>query len=325
LSRCVGELISRRWRPLVFPAGKHPRESYRFFMEPTETLYTLARTYPHLDADLQLEVKQYVGRMAAPGGPLHGPVGQRTYDPSQGEPRSLYDPPPEPLTRVQNDITRSQPARLYPLWLWAHVTGDWTKVEADWQQLRELVSAGPNKMEEDCRNGHLAGLIAYCRMARHAKDAAAVEQGLTSARRAMRERLEYEFAYTRGGLITEVPTLRSIFDRWRHLTPEVGRSCSEYAGDTHRHLMRVYVDYHRPTWWMAWNVETMWRNECPFQFPTVSAEIFAARALILGEPAEKLERYLDLPWCRADLFYVQKLVYCIEARGNIDWQDLRQF
>lgn len=41
--------------------------------------------------------------------------------------------------------------------------------------------------------------------------------------------------------------------------------------------------------------------------------------------AEKLESYLDLPWCRADLFYIQKLVYCAEVRGKIAWQDLHQF
>jgi len=46
----------------------------------------------------------------------------------------------------------------------------------------------------------------------------------------------------------------------------------------------------------------------------VSAEVFAARAWILGEPADKLRTFLDLPWCRADLFYIHKLVLCVEAR-----------
>jgi hypothetical protein len=132
--------------------------------------------------------------------------------------------------------------------------------------------------------------------------------------------LAYEFAHTRGGLITQVPVLRSIFGRWRHLTPEVGRLCATYASQTHEHLRGVYVDYHRPTWYLAWNVELMWRNECPFAFPTMSAEIFAARALILRESPDKLERFLDIPWCKADLFYIQKLVFCIEAHGSVEWQ-----
>ena len=175
-------------------------------------------------------------------------------------------------------------------------------------------------MEEDCRNGHVAGLIAYCRMAERMKDQDAVAKGLEATRIALRERLRYEFAHTRGGLIASAPVSRSIFARWRHLTPEVGRILAHYAEPTHRRLMGVYVDYHRPTWSLAWGVETMWRNESPFALPTMSAEIFAARAWILDEPAGRLARVVDIPWCRADLFHIQKLVACIEAHGSVSWQ-----
>ena len=320
LSRSVRELISKVWRPLVFPPGKHPREAYRFFVEPTETLLTLARAYEYLDSPLQQEVRQYIARMSRPGGALDGLTGRRTYEPDAGEIRSLYDIPAERLFRVNDDITRQAIARLYPLWLWAHVTGDFSRIEGDWMRLRDIVAETPNKMEEDCRNGYLAGLIAYCRMAQRLRDDEAVAKGLAITRTALRERLAFEFAHTRGGLITKVPVLRSIFSRWRHLTPEIGRFCASYAGRTHKYLMDVCVDYHRPTWYLAWGVETMWRNECPFAFPTMSAEVFAAKALILHEPAEKLTSYLDIPWCKADLFYIQKLVLCIEAHGKFIWQ-----
>jgi hypothetical protein len=320
LSRSVIELISKDWRPLVFPPGKHPREAYRFFAEPTETLLTLARAYEYLDSILQQEVRQYIARISRPGGALDGPTGRHTYELDAGEIRSLYDIPAERLFRVNDDIIRQAIARLYQLWLWAHVTGDWSRIEGDWKSLRELVDEAPNKMEEDCRNGYLAGLFAYCRMAQRIRDNAAVKRGLNTTRAALRERLAFEFAYTRGGLITQVPVLRSIFSRWRHLTPEIGRFCASYVGQTHKHLMDVCVDYHRPTWYLAWGVETMWRNECPFAFPTMSAEIFSAKALIIHEPAEKLTSYLDIPWCKADLFYIQKLVLCIEAQGKVSWK-----
>jgi len=320
LSSSVSELISTEWRPLVFPAGKHPTEAYRFFIEPTETLYTLARAYNYLDGTLQQNVKQYVARMTSPGGPLESPTGQHSYKQAEGTIRASYDVPGENLLRVADDITRSDVARLYPIWLWAEVTGDWSKIERDWKQLKGLAAQSPNKFEEDCHNGRLAGLIAYCRIAKRLHDEAALEKGLVATREAMRRRLAYEFAHTRGGLITQVPVGRSIFARWRHLTPEVGRLLASYAADTHKHLMDVYVDYHRPTWYLAWNVEPMWRNECPFAFPTMSAEIFAARAMVLREPSEKLSGFLDIPWCKADLFYIQKLVLCIEAYGQVIWQ-----
>ena len=138
----------------------------------------------------------------------------------------------------------------------------------------------------------------------------------------MRERLVYEWAHTRGGLITQVPHLRTIFGRWRHLTPDVARFLAAYAKPIHQHLVDDYVDYHRPAWWLAWNVELTVRNECPFSVPTMSAEIFAARALILGEPADRLKTFVDLPWCKADLFYIQKLALCRQA--GLAWKDTRK-
>ncbi len=223
------------------------------------------------------------------------------------------------MFRIVSDITRSDVARLYPFWLWAKVSGDYGRIERDWKDLRKVIERGPNKFEEDCRNGYIAGLIAYCRMARIMKDEAAVEKGLAKARDALRSRLVYEYGHWRGGVIALVPVQRSIFARWRHLTPEVGRFLRAYAGRTHRYLMDVYVDYHRPTWFLAWGVETMWRNESAFAFPTMAAEIFAARALILDEPAEKLAGFVDIPWCKADLFYIRKVVLCMETHGEIEW------
>ena len=76
-----------------------------------------------------------------------------TYEPDAGEIRSLYDIPAEQLFRVNDDITRQAIVQLYPLWIWAHVTGDWSRIEGDWKHLLELVAESPNKMEEDCRKG----------------------------------------------------------------------------------------------------------------------------------------------------------------------------
>jgi hypothetical protein len=301
----VRELIAQTWQPLIFPPGKHPREAYRIFADPTETLFTLARAYPYVDADLQAGIRRYV--QAQHLASLQGGIGK------DGAVRSFYDIAPDKLFRVVDDITRCDVARLYPLWLWASATGDWEQVENDWGRLKTLVDQPANKMEEDCRNGYLAGLIAYCRIADHMKDEESRQKGLNVARVALRERLVYEFAHTKGGLISEVPVSRSIFARWRYLTPEIGRFLAHYAGQTHQSLMDVYVDYQRPTWYLAWGVETLWRNESPFALPTTSAEVFMARAWVLGEPLEKLVSALDIPWCQADLFYLQKLVLCLEA------------
>jgi len=69
----------------------------------------------------------------------------------------------------------------------------------------------------------------------------------------------------------------------------------------------VYVDHHRPTWFLAWNVELLWRNEAPFGFPNLPVDVLGAKALILQQRRDQLERYLDLPWFKGDEYQIQKL------------------
>ena len=66
------------------------------------------------------------------------------------------------------------------------------------------------------------------------------------------------------------------------------------------------------------------RNDCPYEFPSMSAEVFAARGLILAESAEKLAGCLDLPWCEGDEYFIQKLALTLDAAGQRDWIDLRK-
>ncbi len=311
LNRAVDELISHDWAPLLFPPGKHPAEAYRFFVEPAETLEVLATAYPHVAAPLQARVKRCVAERIAPERPFAGCTGLPRYQGNTGETRSAYAPPPERLLTIRDDIVRTDLARLYSFWLWWRVSGEDAGLREAWPRLRDLVKGEPNALAEDCRNGHVAGLIAYCRLARHMDDIKPTLQGVITARSAMRERLRYEFAYARGGVISQVEVGRSIFSRWRNLTPEVGRLLAEHAGAIQQHLISVYVDYQRPAWWPAWNVELLWRNEAPFSLPTMANEIYAARALVLGEAGPTLRRYVDIPWCRADLFYIRKLALCI--------------
>ena len=309
----IHELISTEWRPLLSPPGKHPLEAYRFFTEPTELVYTLARAYPYLaDAD-QKSVKDYIQKISGSGNALEGAIGKPAFAPAEGENRANYAFPPENLLKIRDEITRHPVARIYPIWLWAHVTGDWIKIKEYWDEYCKIIQQEPNKIEEDCRNGYIAGLIAFCRMAKFMNDDECMKEGRALALKFMRERLEYEFSCPNGGVLSFVPVLRTTISRWKFLTPEVGKLCSRFAGDIQRHLINVYVDYHRPTWWLAWNVEILWRNESPFAFPSTSMDIFSAKALSQKEETGKLRQYLDIPWCKGDLYYIQKLVHCLEA------------
>jgi hypothetical protein len=317
LASAVYELISKKWRPLLLPAGKAPGEAWRIFTDPTETIYTLALAYPHLDQAMQARVQDYVDGLYEPGGPMLPENAAGTYDLHDGATRSAYDEPPEALVRVRTATPRTGVARLYPLWLWAHVTKDSTLLKREWGLLGDKVFAAPDKDEADCGNARLAGLIAAYRTANLLKEESA-EKLRNLATDAARQRLAYELAHTEGGVIT-MDGNRAVFGRWRNLTPEVARLCRTHAADVERHLVDVYVDHHRPAWWLAWNVETLWANEVPTALPTEAQEIFAARAMILGEKSDALAKYVDRPWCRADEFYIQKLALVLHQAAGTAW------
>jgi hypothetical protein len=300
LAAAVDELIGREWRPLLFPAAKAPSEAYRLFTEPGDTLYTLALAYPHLPAGLQEKVKAHVAKLPA------------TYDVERGEIRSAYDEASPKLLRIAGNAPRSDTARLYARYLWAANAGDWDLLKQDWPALRKSVKAEPEKSEPDLGNGRLSGLIAACRIAKHLEDVEALKTFLPKTRQALRVRLQYELSHANGGLITAAGT-RSLVGRWHNLTPDLAAVLAAFTKPIQQHLMDVYVDYHRPAWYVAWNVELLWRNESPFSFPDMSADIFAAKAMLLNEPAERLARYVDLPWCRGDEYYVQKLALLARA------------
>ncbi|HEV8606566.1 MAG TPA: PQQ-binding-like beta-propeller repeat protein [Tepidisphaeraceae bacterium] len=293
LERAVEELIGTKWRAALFPAAKAPSEAYRLMTDPMETIYTLAMAYPHLSEGLQTRIKQRVGELR----------GMKSYRADEGELRTAYEPAPEKMMRVVEDVKRSETGKIYVLWLWAKVSGDWSFVEKNWPM---EVSIEAERNEVDCGNSRVAGLIGACRVARRMKDEKTVEKLLPAARGAMRERVKYELEHSEGGVILPSGS-RSIFGRWRFLTPEVARLIRTFAPGVTEHLVDVYVDHHRPTWWLAWNVELLWRNESPFGFPNVAVDVFGAKALILDRDGKELERFLDLPWFKGDEYQIQKM------------------
>jgi hypothetical protein len=94
--------------------------------------------------------------------------------------------------------------------------------------------------------------------------------------------------------------------RHRH-TPPLANLIRTFAPGITEHLMDVYIDHHRPTWFLAWNAELLWRNESPFGFPDVPVDVLGAKALILRQNRDQLQRYIDLPAFKGDEYQIQKL------------------
>ena len=305
LRRAVDELLSTPWRPLVTPAAKAPEHAYRFFNDPAGTVYTLLLARPCLPTGPREAVDAHISRLLERGI-------DRAYAPNEGQPREPYNVPPG-MMQVVDEVRLDALARCYPLWLWSRCPAGAPFAKAQWSALRPSLRTTAPAAAHDCGNARLAGLIAYCRIAKSVEDQEALAEALPATRTAMRERLQYELAHTRGGVIGQMPNGRSGFVRWRNLTPDVARLIASHALPVEKQIVERYVDQLRPAWWLAWNAEQMMRNEAPFQLPSTPVEIFAARALILRQPAAELRTFVDLPWCKADEYYIRKLALTVLA------------
>jgi hypothetical protein len=95
------------------------------------------------------------------------------------------------------------------------------------------------------------------------------------------------------------------------LTPEVGRLLVERAPEATQRFMTL-VDRSLPGWYLAGEERQFHFGENYVDYPDFALAIFQARAYAEQAPAKRLARWIDVPWCPADLYYVQKLAIILE-------------
>lgn len=306
LSNAITEFLSTKWRPFQFPAGKAPQQAWVFFTDPAQTLTTLMFARPFVDDVLRAKIDSAAAELQSL---------PREFSRDEGRPRERYDVPTK-LMHFADEPRIDDLGRIYPLWLWSRVPQGAEWVKSQWPSCRGRIRVSGKNPESDLGNARIAGLIAFCRLAKEFGDNAAADEARTLARQAMRERLRYEFAHTRGGVFRMINGQRSVAARWRNLTPDVGALLAKFAQPISGKLISNYVDKLRPGWWLAWNVEQNWANEVPFQLPSTPYEFFSAKAMILNEQREKLAVFIDQPWCAGDEYFIRKLALALMRDSN---------
>ena len=118
-------------------------------------------------------------------------------------------------------------------------------------------------------------------------------------------------------LLTEVvPNKKYARISFLNLVPEVGRFLHDHAQEDVRGYVRAHelID---PYWFVPRSVETRGES-CPAPY-SQNWDLFQAKALVLGEPAEKLELYLQCPIVLGDLYYLQNLCATLRACAKPRW------
>lgn len=310
LAQAIEELCGEEdWQPMHYP--DQSSGGWYYLDDPVEPFTAVAAAWPALDERMRKIAGVYLRDWFR----RHNPLRQERLDPAVGARRTPYQLPDYARLRIWRSRTVGL-ERLYPLWAWGNATGDWQQLREVWaEQIRPLIfdlRPPQDSAELLHRNDLLSGAIAYCRMARQFQDRPAEQLAVPVCRALLKGRIEAERTYTLTHFIQRQPNT-GVPGRYLYLTPEIGRLMREHAREPNEELFDRYVGHHRPTWFIAWGPMTYDTGETSIDHPMNPWAAFCARAMLFADPGPTLESCLDIPWCKADLYYVHKLALAVQG------------
>ena len=99
---------------------------------------------------------------------------------------------------------------------------------------------------------------------------------------------------------------------FRYMTPELAAFLRDHLkAECEAYVRRV--EWNQPTWYASFAEANLgWEHN--MNPPSDAYQVFMARSMILGEKADQLAKWIDVPWLeRGDLFYLNKLAETIRA------------
>jgi outer membrane protein assembly factor BamB len=334
----VTELLDGRpWAPLYLQMGIGSRDFY--FAHPSFEVHALAQAIPYLEPPLAERAKGTARSLVAEC------LKPEALPLDRGRRRELFDVPPHDLTWSYRP---DWPAisHVHAVWLYGERTGDWEAVATLWPAIKQNWTDYAQKpLEVESSPGHLwlnrtaMGLLAIARLARRLAD----EDVAAAATREFERLVDAGIGLTRLKAATAIRTLRQPTSRgdlsgnqarflyvplnnhksklgWSmDLSPEIARA---YSADAPAEVetLRQFTELLMPAFYLAAEERQTHYGENFIDLPDSMHGLFLAHAYLWRTKPETLDAMTDLPWCKADLFHIEKLVLAIEAHGAATWK-----
>lgn len=317
LDKTVLELIEQGpWAPLILEMGISREEQY--FNRASEGMQIVALALPHLSPDMQAKAKAWLDRAFAAGQPLKSPL-----LPQEGKRREYYDVGPGMLKPLASFDNAANINDLYAVWAYAHYADAWPKVLAQKDAIRRAWTSSMTKPPQfdfddltsdaaERLNRTIAGALGYVRIMQKAGESSEADKAAELLAQLVTLRVHHEKSDPRYILPSKYFGSQihgAKIPRYVGLVPELG-----FMLRTHTQLepkVRA-ISQRLPVWYQAFS-ERLVGGENYITPIHVSRGLFAAFADALAAPPAELTQYLDQPWCKADLYYIEKLSATLRA------------
>lgn len=324
LDATVTEQAGGNWLPFIVELGCSGCE--RQFTHTAETMQAVALAMPHLSPAAKEAGKKYLDTLFASGAPLKAPV----FTSKTGQHRELYLPGPEMLNWASTPPRYQAGVEdLYAVWAYAQHADAWEKVLPQADALKAIfasfagkpVKFDTNDNSTDAAehlNAQIAGTLAYARIMGKAGQAAEVDKALARLAELVTERVHHERAdtvFVRNTKVAQYNLHQARLPRYLALAPEVGQMLGEFAKSNLEQNVRG-ITRDLPVWYHAF-CERMIGGENYTSTPTLAYGLFLALADGVQAPADELASKLDQPWCRADVYFIEKLSAILRATDGV--------
>jgi hypothetical protein len=303
-----------------------------YFHNPADTLWVLSEAMPYLTPAVAQSAKAYLQSEYASYNPtIVTHVGWR-----DGASRDWFDLPPDvdadrvnyPPTQWGGSYeftgwgqkyggTNIPPYAFYALWKYAQATGlTQAQVHTMLNSTRSALDTSPPAasvlaLYPFVHNAYIAGYQGY--LALQAMGGETPSASIQSTLNSLLQSRAANFTASRGTYSLGNCNAFNTSRNWMWMTPEL----AQYLHDNALSKVQAAVDeYQRitPYWFVAGFQDTTGES---VHEPMYDVLMLQAKALVLGQPASELVKYLDVPgFARGDLFYIQNLTTVIAAASN---------
>lgn len=335
LRETVQTFLSSEWAPLFTDPGLAGRVFS--FQHSGEVFEALAWAYPHLETEPQAKAKAFL-RAEWTRHPPFSSDGSYALD--QGARREWFKIGRDYCARLGNDKQPHPFGNLYAIEWYARRCGEEDLVLRAWPKLKacysDFVKSGwrlDPSQGDVYANRYLASMLSCRGLAEKAGDSAVVGQVTPQIDETTRALVAW---WQRAA---EQGTLKS-FEKASELDPFIGRGDGiSLAVAPHRHKLALFQDLtpevaaliraqapkavHEvwatfsalcPTWHLSGEERQIHFGENFVDPPDFALSAYRALAWLKPASRNELVARLDLPFCRADLYYLTKMAIALEAK-----------